>query len=211
MTDAGVWESLWKYASQIPLCHRKTVLVQAEVMFKWFFVKLQQKQLHEAVSKMAHVKQKPYSPLCAPKLGSISLIDILDTKAPLSTQILSLTPSAPWFNSALSWRKARRVWEDTSISPSFKMEFLFSWRRQNVALIRPASLQWSKAITEVNPHETDPSSAWWRQAEIENHPASKSDFHNMSLAKYAFYTKLQKSLISALIFAECKGKARILL
>lgn len=46
-----------------------------------------------------------------------------------------------------------------------------SMRRQNVALIHLASHQRSEVITEVKPNETGPSSAWWRQAEIENHAA----------------------------------------
>lgn len=66
---------------------------------------------------------------------------------------------------------------------------LFSQRRQNVALIRSASPRRSKLITEVNPNETDPSSAWWSRAEIENHAASKSDPPlppNMFLAESTF-------------------------
>lgn len=52
-----------------------------------------------------------------------------------------------------------------------KTEFLVSMRRQNVALIHLASRERSEVITEVKPNETGPSSAWWRQAEIENHAA----------------------------------------
>lgn len=78
---------------------------------------------------------------------------------------------------------------DTSIFLVLKRSQNRIWvslRRQNVALIHLASRQRSEAITEVNPNETGPSSAWWRRAEIENHAACKSDFPNMSLAKYAF-------------------------
>lgn len=78
---------------------------------------------------------------------------------------------------------------DTSILVVLKRSenrILVSSRRENVALIHLASRQRSEVITEVNPNETSPSSAWWQQAENENHAACKSDFLNMPLAKYAF-------------------------
>lgn len=94
--------------------------------------------------------------------------------------------------------KERTVWEDTSVFLVLKRSqsrILVSLRRQNVALIHSASRQWSEVITEVNPNETSPSSAWWRQAEIENHAACKSDFLNMSLAKYAWIQSTKKNLL----------------
>lgn len=141
--------------------------------------------------------------MCAPKLGSISLIDILDTVAPLSTHILSLTPSAPWLNSPLAHEQRQDgLTGHLHISwflKDLKTEVWVSWRRQNVALIHLASRQRSEAITGVNPNETGPSSAWWRQAEIENHAACKSDFPNMSLAKQALIPNHTKSSKPALM------------
>lgn len=139
------------------------------------------------------------------KLGRISLIDILDTVAPLSTHILSLTPSAPWLNSSLAHEQRQNRWSGHLHFPSLKKKkisnrILVSSRRQNDALTHLASRQWWEVITEVNPHETDPSSAWWRQAEIENHAACKSDFPNMSLAKYAFIQNYKKSFKAALMY-----------
>ena len=74
----------------------------------------------------------------------------------------------------------------------FHSRILFSSRRRNVALIRSASLQRSKVITEVNPIETDPSSAWCCKAEIQNCAGSKSDFPNMSLTKCPFTKNYKK-------------------
>lgn len=79
---------------------------------------------------------------------------------------------------------------DTSIffliSKRSQNHILVSLRRQDVALIHLASRQRSEVIAGVNPNETGPSSAWWRQAEIENRAACKSDLPNMSLAESAF-------------------------
>lgn len=60
------------------------------------------------------------SPLVCSKLGRISLIDILDTVAPLSTHILSLTPSAPWLNSSLAHEQRQNRWSGHLHFPSFK-------------------------------------------------------------------------------------------
>lgn len=112
--------------------------------------------------------------------------------APLETHILSLTPSAPWLTSPLSHEQRQvGLCKNSFIFLVLKRSLsriLFSWRRQNVAPIRSASLQQSKAITEVNPNETEPLPAWWRQAESKNHAASKSDFPNMASSKTGLET-----------------------
>lgn len=63
---------------------------------------------------------KTYFLSCAPKLGSISLIDILDTVAPFSTHILSSTPSAPWLNSPLSHEQREDGLRGRLSFPGFK-------------------------------------------------------------------------------------------
>lgn len=104
--------------------------------------------------------------------------------APLETHILSLTPSAPWLTFPLSHEQRQvGLCKNSLIFLVLKRSLngiRFSSRRQNVAPIRLASLQQSKAITEVNPNETEPLLAWWRQAESKNRAASKSDFPNMA-------------------------------
>lgn len=66
--------------------------------------------------------RKPVFLLWAPELGRISLIDILDTVAPLSTHILSLTPSAPWLDSPLSHEQRQDGSKGTTppLPPAFK-------------------------------------------------------------------------------------------
>lgn len=71
----------------------------------------------------------------------------------------------------------------------------FSLGRVNAALIHLASRQRSEVTAEVNPNETSPSSAWWRQAENENHAACKSDFLNVSLANCASIQESSKPAV----------------
>lgn len=65
-------------------------------------------------------KQRTYFLLCALKLGSIFLIDILDTEALLSTHILSLTPSAPLLNSSLAYEQRQDGLSGHLRFPGFK-------------------------------------------------------------------------------------------
>ncbi len=137
--------------------------------------------------------------MCATKLGSISLIDILDTVAPLSTHILSLTPSAPWLNSPLAHEQRQDGLSGHLhffvVLESSPKRVLVGLRRQNIALIHLDSPQRSEVIAEVNPKETGPSFAWWHQAEIENHSACKSDsLNSVSQKKKILLSKTTKKI-----------------